>query len=148
MATAYRLQGRNGEAERLLRDRLLQTRGQEARAGSEIAVIHAQLGLLNLAQARYADAETELTLALDLRKQMYGDAHPQVGQVLDYLGRLSAVQGSTDAAVSYFERALAMQELPDRLERYAAVLRLAGRNSDASRAEMRAAALRDALGRS
>ncbi len=83
---------RDLRAQPLLRARLLDTLGG----------IDTELGLFD-------DARPLLTEALDLRKRLRGDGHPEVADTLIRLGSLAQLSGRGDA-VALFRRALSLRE--------------------------------------
>ena len=63
-----------------------------------IAATHHQLGSLYFQRGDYLSAEKSLSLALALKKQLFGDTHPQVGMTLNNLAAVYTVLGHPSAA--------------------------------------------------
>ncbi len=63
-------------------------------------------GLLRLSQRRLADAEAQLLVALDLRRQHLGEDHLQLASVEHNLGLLALEQHEPHQAAARFQRAL------------------------------------------
>src|SRR5262249_21304209 len=62
-----------------------------------IAATHHQLGALYFQRGDYLRAEKSLSLALTLKKQLYGEEHPQVGVTLNNLAALYTLLGHPNA---------------------------------------------------
>ena len=104
-------------------------------------------------QAKYAEAEPLYQRALTIRKKSLGAEHLLVADVQNDLPHLFVRQGNYSLAEPLYQHALAVREkkhgpnhsyVGKSLEETAQVLRLAGRRTEATTLEKRAAAIRSA----
>jgi len=65
------------------------------------------LGLLTLSLGQVRDADSLLELALDLRRGLHGEDHPDVAVSIQHLGRVRRVQGRYAEAEALYRQALA-----------------------------------------
>ena len=56
--------------------------------------------------ADYKAAETELVRSLELRRQVYGDDHPKIAEILHELGRNAQAQGRLELAMDRFRQSV------------------------------------------
>lgn len=63
-----------------------------------------------LKQGRLDEARAALQRAIDLTRQVYGDAHPFTSEAANNLGRVLARQGEATAAAPYFATSLAIDQ--------------------------------------
>src|SRR4029077_19389049 len=97
LASAYLALEQYDNAEKLFRDSLaLSDTVLKARKES-IAESHHQLGALYFQKGDYLSAEKSLSLALTLKKQLFGESHPQIGMTLNNLAAVYTVLGHPDA---------------------------------------------------
>lgn len=98
LASGYLMLADYDKAEEIFQDILsLSDTVLKARPES-IAATHHQLGSLYFQRGDYLNADKSLSLALTMKKQLFGDAHPQVGMTLNNLAALYTVLGHPDAA--------------------------------------------------
>ena len=98
LASGYQVLEEYDKAETIFSDILsLSDTVLKARPES-IAATHHQLGSLYFQRGDYLNAEKSLSLALTLKKQLFGDAHPQVGMTLNNLAAVYTVLGHPNAA--------------------------------------------------
>ncbi len=76
-----------------------------------IAATHHQLGALYFQKGDYLRAEKSLSLALALKKELFGEVHPQVGMTLNNLAAVYTLLGHPSASLMA-EEARRMLETP------------------------------------
>ena len=79
--------------------------------GQEFSRSHTLLGLLLVAQRRFADAEPPFRKAIALRERSLRALHPDTGDALMNLASALFQQGKIDEATPFFERALRIFEM-------------------------------------
>lgn len=98
LASGYLVLQEYDKAEKLFHE-LLALAGTALKVRPEsVAATHHQLGSLYFQRGDYLNAEKSLSLALTLKKQLFGDAHPQVGMTLNNLAAVYTVLGHPNAA--------------------------------------------------
>jgi len=65
-----------------------------------------ELGLVQIEQSRFAAAEQALLQALDIRKALLEEGHPDIGETLNDLGLLYWSEGEDAQAEKYYQQAL------------------------------------------
>lgn len=85
-------------AEKLFLECLAQSDTTLKARKESIAATHHQLGALYFQKGDYLRAEKSLSLALELKKQLFGDSHPQVGVTLNNLAALYTLLGHPNAS--------------------------------------------------
>jgi hypothetical protein len=98
LASGYLVLEEYDKAEKLFQDILARSDSALKARPESIAAIHHQLGSLYFQRGDYLNAEKSLSLALTLKKQLFGDAHPQVGMTLNNLAAVYTVLGHPSAA--------------------------------------------------
>jgi serine/threonine-protein kinase len=114
-----------------------------ARMMSELASVYHNLGLFDEAARLHEQA-------LDLRRELYGDTHPEVAESLEQLADVRYTAREFDAALPLYEEALAIRRaVPDEpvavaatLQGFARILRELGRADSAESAIREALAIR------
>jgi len=111
LASAYLALEQYDNAEKIFRESLARSDTVLKARKEAIAATHHQLGALYFQKGDYLSAEKSLSLALTLKKQHFGEAHPQVGMTLNNLAAVYTVLGHPDAP-RMVEEARRMLEMP------------------------------------
>ena len=98
LASGYQALEEYDKAEKIFQYILSQSDTALKARPESIAATHHQLGSLHFQRGDYLNAEKSLSLALTLKKQLFGDAHPQVGMTLNNLAAVYTVLGHPNAA--------------------------------------------------
>lgn len=109
--------GHTDDARRLLLQAGQMLAPGEALPPAEAGRIAYNLGLLFLEQANYAQAEAQLTTALNQRQTALGRAAPALAPILNGLGQVQVAQGNDETAQDYFEQALVLSPPEQTLNR-------------------------------
>ncbi|MBL9101695.1 MAG: tetratricopeptide repeat protein [Myxococcales bacterium] len=74
------------------------------------ADLHDALGSLAIAENDLDAARASHEAALELRRRLFDDSHPDVARSLNNLGVVHDMQGQSERALEYYQRAVALQE--------------------------------------
>ena len=110
LATVLNGQGKYDDARRRLEEaaQLLETAlGREHLA---LAVVHNNLGIVDMNQGHYDDAVAHHERVLAVRTKVLGDAHPHVAISLSNIGTVRRQQGRHDEALDFQRRAREIRE--------------------------------------
>jgi eukaryotic-like serine/threonine-protein kinase len=131
---------------------LIEAAAIHARPGPQLTVrLQSNLGFLDQARGRPAEARARYTATLALAERELGPEHPATLTVLTHLGKLATDEGRFADARTLYERALAVRERvagedhPDvarGLQNLGQVLRIEGKLDDAARMFERGLAIR------
>jgi serine/threonine-protein kinase len=105
LAMAFRLMGRNDEAEAGLREVLSMQRAMYDEPHPDIANTINNLAAARRRQGDLGDAERLYRAALEQRREIYGDIHPDVAQSINNIGSILYYRDDIDGAADHFEQA-------------------------------------------
>ena len=108
--TLYRAQGRNLEAEQLLKRGIPIIVKAHGPDHTQVGQILSSLASLYQDQGRYADAEPLFKRSLSILEKVHGRDHPHVGTGLNNIGLLYRDQNRYAEAEATFARSLAIRE--------------------------------------
>lgn len=152
LANLARVQGNIADAERYYQRAIELTERTQDRVHPDTAVSLSNLGLLYLDEGKYAEAGDYLNQAQDILVDLFGPNDPNVALGFNDLARLRQAEGDYMRAESLYEVALSILEqsvgpddlaVADTLDGLSALLRLSGRDGEASQADARAQSIRD-----
>ena len=105
LALTWLSSGAPARAEPLFKRSLSLMESAPSAPPEQIATVHIGLGELYWSENKLALAEEEWSRALDQERSVLGEAHPQVGALLEMLADVFSKRGEFDLAIDYATRA-------------------------------------------